>query len=547
MKRLFVTLFLLLFFLIKPQISFAETIHNFDVNIVAHKNGVMDITEIISYDFEANSRHGIYRDIPLYSEVGNLYRIIKIENINILRDFQEEKFTLSKDSRNLNIKIGNANKTITGNHTYTISYRVINGIGSNFEDHDEIYWNITGNNWEVNIEKANAKVETDFDVKPNKLICFEGPTGSKNQTCNVVNNFSSSSQILYPSSGLTIVAVYPSNTFPKSILSKTPPQSTGEKLFNFIFKNYVYILFALNFILAPYLIYWYQKHKNKKRFGPPVVNFDIPKDDHKQILRPALAGTIDSTKLDTNDVVATIFDLAIRKYIKLEETKTSIKFFPDFKDQKIIKLKNADENLNSYEEILYKRFFRDGDNVNVSTLKKDFYKTFSSIKEDVFKNLVEKKYYTKNPAFQKALLLSLAFICIPLGNIILSIVLLFLSLKLNGRTPQGDEMDFKIDGLKIFLKSMGRNYKWQTQNLYTVEQMIPYAMALGFIDKFMKQLKIIKPNYNPTWYSGTSNFYTGYAIFYSGMTSSMTAPTSSSGSSGGFSGGGGGGGGGGSW
>ena len=80
--------------------------------------------------------------------------------------------------------------------------------------------------------------------------------------------------------------------------------------------------------------------------------------------------------------------------------------------------------------------------------------------------------------------------------------------------------------------------------------MIPYAMALGYIDKFMEALKIIKPDYNPSWYRGYSgNFYIGYAAFYAASSSNMTtsAPSSSSGFSGGSSGGGGGGGGGGSW
>jgi uncharacterized membrane protein len=547
MKKLFAFLFVFLFLLIKPQFCFAEIIHSFDTSIIAHKDGAMDVTETINYDFENESRHGIYRDIPLYSAVGDLYRIIQIKNINVLRDSGKENFSLSNNSSNLNIKIGNANKTINGSHIYTISYKVINGIGSNFEDHDEIYWNVTGNNWEVNIEKASVRIETDFDIKLNKLICFEGSTGTKNQTCNVVGNFSNSSQILYPGSGLTVVAVYPVNTFPKSILSKNPPQSIIESLFKFIFSNYIYILIALNFVLAPYLIYWYQKHKNKKRFGSSAVNFDIPKDDKGQIIRPALAGTIDNATLGKDDLAATIFDLAIRKYIRLEEVKTAIKFFPDLKDQKIIKLKNSDENLNSYEKRLFYKLFEDGDSVNISTLKGDFYKTFSEIEKDVFEILVEKKYYTKNPKVQKIILMFLAFLCFFSANIILSIILFFLSFRLNGRTPLGDEIDFKIDGLKIFLKSMDRNYKWQAEKFYTVEEMIPYAMAFGFIDKFMKQLKIIKPDYNPTWYGGyRGSFYASYAVLYSGMTTSM-APPSSSGSSGGFSGGGGGGGGGGSW
>lgn len=545
MKRLFASLFLLLFLLIKPQLSFAEVIHSFDTEITANKTGVMTIKENISYDFENESKHGIYRTIPLYSSVGNLYRIIEILDVTVHMDSQNENYLVTHNSQNLTIRIGDPDKTISGSHIYSISYRVYNGIGSNFADHDEIYWNATGNDWKVNVERASAKVETDFEAKLNEFKCFEGSYGSKNQSCKVLNNVASSSQILYPGDGLTVVAVYPVGTFPKSILSKASPQSVSSSIFSFIFANFIYIFAGLNFILAPYLVFWYLRHKNKIIYRP-AVNFDIPKDSQGQIIRPALAGTIDSAKLDKNDVVATIFDLAIRKYIKLEEANTVIKFFPDIKDQKIIKLKEADEELNSYEKVLLERLFKDGDSVKVSSLKKDFFITFIFMEKEVFNNLVAKNYYSKNPKAQKILLRIAAFLSLFSVNVILALVLFFLSLKFNGRTSLGDEVDSRIDGLKIFLKSMDRNYKWQAEQLYVVEEMIPYAMALGLIDKFMEQLKIIKPDYNPTWYSGTGGFYAGYTMFYTGVTSSM-APASSSGSSGGFSGGGGGGGGGGSW
>lgn len=149
-------------------------------------------------------------------------------------------------------------------------------------------------------------------------------------------------------------------------------------------------------------------------------------------------------------------------------------------------------------------------------------------------------------------LLTFGIIALGLLNLILGPVFIWLSRKLNGRTQLGDELDFKTDGLKLFLKNMSRNYKWQAQNIYIVEKMIPYAMALGFIDKYMEQVKILKPDYRPTWYSGSgssSNFYNVYPYFSSTMNSNVTttAPSSSSGFSGGSSGGGGGGGGGGSW
>jgi len=554
-KKIFLFLILSIFFFIKPPISFAETIHSFDAQINAHKNGLMDVVETINYDFGDLSKHGIHRDIPLVSKVGDLYRVIKIENVSVARDGQVENFATSTVDNTVDFKIGNADTTITGVHLYKISYTVENGIGSNYTDHDEIYWNGTGNGWQVPIENASIKITTDFNALRNNLICFAGITGSTDKNCVAQGGQISTTQALNPGEGLTAVAGYPIGTFPKSVLLKELPKTDSEVALELLFKYYYLILIFLNLVFPVLLIYWYLKHKNKNKFGKPTVNFDIPKDEKGDILRPALAGTIDTAKLERDDVTATIFDLAIRKYLRMEEKETKEKILGVFdqtnKEQMITKLKNQDASLNAYEKTLIDRLFKDGDSVNVKDLKLDFYQTFQDMETDVFQILVDKKYYTRNPKLQRFGLLFLAITCLFTLNFVLSVVFFFLFKKLNSRTALGDGIDFKIDGLKLFLKAMDRNYKWQAEKFYVVEQMIPYAMALGYIDEFMAQLKIIKPDYNPTWYTGyNGGFYLGYAVLYSSMNTNITnvAPSSSSGfGGGGFSGGGGGGGGGGSW
>lgn len=550
-KFIFLILLTSSFFLIRNQ-AHAEKINSFEVEITAHEDGKMNVIENIEYDFESLERHGIFRYIPLYSKVGDLYRIIKIDDVKIERDGKEEEFEKSSNNEQIYFKIGDPDKSITGAHNYKISYTVENGIGSNYQDHDEIYWNVTGNDWDIPIEKASVKINTDSNAKINQVACFTRSSSFNAQFCtfppNVFNPVTTTS-IMQPGEGLTVVYGYPKGTFPPSILSKDPPSTTLEKIANFIFKHITFIYFTLNIIVPAGLFLWYQKKKNKKRFGKPTVNFDIPKTPNGERIPPALAGTIDNAKLERDDVTATIFDLAIRKYVKLEEIKTKRDLLPDSKKQKIIKLKES-EGLNTFEKKLYDRLFKTGSEVEVDELRKDFYKTYQDMEEEAFRQLVKHKYFIKNPKTQRGLLLFLGIFVLFFGNIFLSAILFFLSYKLIGRTALGDEMDYKIDGLKLFLKSMDRNYKWQAEKIYTVEAMIPYAMSLGFIDKFMEQLKIINPDYSPTWYRGYSgSFYNSYPAFFTSVSSNVTtsAPSSSSGFSGGSSGGGGGGGGGGSW
>ena len=187
--------------------------------------------------------------------------------------------------------------------------------------------------------------------------------------------------------------------------------------------------------------------------------------------------------------------------------------------------------------------------VKMKDLKSDFYKTFMHLEEKIFESLVKKGLYIKNPKIQKGAFLFFGVVCIIGLAIILGLVLIYLSRKLNGRTQKGDKVDWEVDGLKIFLKAMSRHHSWQTKNLITVEKYIPYAIALGLQDEFMEQLKVIYPDYHPSWYSGSHAFMYSYSGLNSSFSSNITssAPSSSSGFSGGSSGGGGGGGGGGSW
>ena len=550
---LFAFLSAFIVYLFNPTLVFAaEVIKNFDTQIIASQDGTFRVVEKINYDFGDIEKHGIYRDIPLVSKVGDLYRVIEIEFDDLLRDGVNENYSLQSDSDKFSIKIGKADKTITGPHLYTISYLVRNGIGSNYEDHDEIYWNITGNNWQVPIEKASANLTTDFGVNFNKSTCFTGPTGSTNKDCVLdTSNSIITTKSLESSEGLTGVWGFPKNTFPPSTLQKQDPGGSDE-----INPLLIWGLFAvpvlLNFVLAPILLIWYLTRKRKAKFGPPVVNFDFPKDSLGNRVTPAEAGSIDIHQVDQNDVIATIFDLAIRKYLKIEQIKEEkvLGIFGGGQDFFVTRLKNYSEGTTTFEWSLLQSFFRKEDKIKISSLKKDFYLTFQSFESNIFESLIQRGFYTKNPKSQRGLLLAGGILALFFGGFLLFPIMLFLAFKLNGRTTLGDEMDWKIDGLKIFLKNMSREHTWYAKNLITVEKYIPYAIALGYVKEFMEQLKVIYPDYKPTWYSGNTAFYLASSNMLTSMGSSFTtsAPSSSSGfSGGGSSGGGGGGGGGGSW
>ena len=102
--------------------------------------------------------HGIHRFIPVEypGPRGTNYTLFL--NVTSVTDGDGGKLkyesSTSNDFRDLKIYIpGAADAT----RTVEIDYTVRNGTRF-FEDHDEFYWNVTGNDWPVPIDHATAVV-----------------------------------------------------------------------------------------------------------------------------------------------------------------------------------------------------------------------------------------------------------------------------------------------------------------------------------------------------------------------------------------------------
>src|SRR5579862_7594086 len=159
MKRLvFFGLSLVFFFI--PTIAHADdswVIENFNSNITIQQSGVVKVDETISVDFRDNSKHGIYRDIPFLYEENGKQTYTQVDITQVLQNNQQAQYTVSQVNGYEEIQIGNPNKTITGRNVYAIMYTVTGALHG-FNDHDEFYWNVTGNDWQVEIQKAEVTV-----------------------------------------------------------------------------------------------------------------------------------------------------------------------------------------------------------------------------------------------------------------------------------------------------------------------------------------------------------------------------------------------------
>ena len=137
-----------------------EHIKSFKSDILINKDGRINVKETIVYDFGQLQKHGIYRDVPFIrtNQDGKKYKL-EFNNFSV----QDEngkgyRFTTSSiDEKIIRLKIGDPDRLISGIYNYIITYTV-EGALTYFSDHDELYWNITGNEWTVPIVQASALI-----------------------------------------------------------------------------------------------------------------------------------------------------------------------------------------------------------------------------------------------------------------------------------------------------------------------------------------------------------------------------------------------------
>jgi len=180
----------------------SERITRYDSDLTVEHDGGLLVRETITYDFGSTPRHGIIRTIPVradYPPRANHDRVYPIDVLSVTAsggasaDHEE-----SEDGNDLNIRIGDPDRVVTGEHTYEITYRV-HGAYNGFPDHDELNWNVIGNEWQVPIESGTAVVHTPAGIT--QVACFTGYYSSVTP-CGTAVADGSTATFTIPESGL---------------------------------------------------------------------------------------------------------------------------------------------------------------------------------------------------------------------------------------------------------------------------------------------------------------------------------------------------------
>ncbi len=559
-KLLAVILILISFFILSTKVSAQEKISSFKNDITINKDGTISITETISYDFGSQYRHGIFRNIPYLktNSQGKKFELkFKIEKVTDEKG-ASYKYTISRTAGDLQIKIGDPDKTITGIHTYTIKYNV-SGALTYFSDHDELYWNVTGNDWTVPIEQVSATIGLPSQVEVEKvhLACYTGGSGSTAADCTGKYEqnqaiFSVSRQF-GSSEGLTIVV-----GFPKNIVTVLEPQeyisfwdSWFGKILKFLFFSLLVIVVIFWVVVYPIwiIIKWYIYGRDPKVGGPTTAWFDPPKTASGRPLTPAETGTLIDETAQQRDISAMIVDLARRGYLQIEERKKSDFYLHKKKEFA------GDRVLQSFEKNLLTGIF--GHEAEVRIKDKHLYTDVEKVKSELYDKLVEEKFFPKNPQSIRNFYILITVLALMTFNLPLFLVALIFGRAMPAKTLIGSQATNIAKSLRNFLSSQERQLTFQAKKQMMFEKLLPFAVAFGVEKIWAERFKDINLK-QPDWYTGYQAGSFNSLVFTNSLNSSLSSfasaatPTSSSsgfssGFSGGSSGGGGGGGGGGSW
>lgn len=144
------------------------TTKSYHVKMTAHEDHSVDVEENVRVNFVSDA-HGIYRYIPMAKDFG--YRIEEVEVAG-------EEFSLYNQNGNKLIKIGDSNRTLTGEKSYQITY-TLRYVKDRDNKADNFNLNLWFTGWETPVEELETQLILPKSIDWSNVRIFGGPQGSK--------------------------------------------------------------------------------------------------------------------------------------------------------------------------------------------------------------------------------------------------------------------------------------------------------------------------------------------------------------------------------
>lgn len=325
-----VWIFLLLGFFVYPNCARAasdEKILDFHSRIEVHTDGHLVVTETIKVVASGDRiKRGIYREFPTdyVTDSGEEMRV-GFKVLSVSKEGRSEPYHTERQSKSIRIYFGEKNTYLKPEiYTYTFIYQTDRQLGF-FADHDELYWNVTGNRWEFEIEKARATVILPEQTEILKATAYTGRHGSKEQafvqqSTEMGDPTFTTTHRLKPYEGLTIVVAWPKGVVDEPTLSDQISSSLRQNA------GFIFALIGFITMFAYYLNTWVKVGRD------PAKGTIIPRFKPPDGFSPAAVRYVDNRRFDKKSLAVALVSLAIKgalrikwddeKIYTLEKTKT---------------------------------------------------------------------------------------------------------------------------------------------------------------------------------------------------------------------------------
>ncbi|MBI4342685.1 MAG: DUF2207 domain-containing protein [Candidatus Omnitrophica bacterium] len=559
----------------------AWEIASFETQVLVHEDATATVMETILANFTGESRHGIYRDIPVHytDRIGQHFRLrLRVREVTD-RNGQPWRYRLEAAGRYRRIRIGDPDATVTGLQTYRLVYEVQRGAIRFFPDPDECYWNLTGHEWAVPMRRVRAELVLPPAVRDVRSLAFLGGYGSTDRLREEeLHRFGERvvfepARALQPYEGLTAAVAWSRGV--------VHPPSGRQVLGWWLQDNWVYGIPLV--VLAAMGWLWNTRGRDPKPPRSQVVQYEPPDG-----LSPAEVGALMDQQANLRDLTSTIIDLAVRGSLRIEPVTSpqlsliAPLFSGGVSDYRLVSLKSEPEcaRLKPHEQAFLQHLFgagwKAGDIVKLSDLKHEFYEHLPGLSEQVYLSLIGAGYLEGNP--QKVRLVytlggaaagillwggllgaqpwhQLPTVPVLVAAVLSAMSIILIGLAMPRRTLKGSEVTGRIFGFLEFLRRTDQDRIRRLNDPSLFERCLPYAVAFGVAHHWAKAFEglVTQP---PSWYAGTWDTFSPSRLgadlhqATASMSRVFSSPPSSSSSGfsgGGSSGGGGGGGGGGAW
>ncbi|MEU4572112.1 DUF2207 domain-containing protein [Nonomuraea sp. NPDC023979] len=395
---------------------------------------------------------------------------------------------------------------------------------------EELRW-FAVNGWNTAVDKATVKVSGPGQVQ--NLSCFAGElTSAIGCTAAAMDHTATHADFeqagIAPGQALTVVVGFPAGA------------SGGEPILEKRFS------LAAAFTLSPVtggalagllvlllggvaLLYWTRGRDarivdHERGAVDPVQNGHFSPPDG---VRPGQIGTLVDEQADVVDVTATIVDLAVRGYLRIDEQPRQTYDAPDWM---LVRLPNAPVNaLLPYERALYEAIFEGRDAVLLSQLSGSFATHLGKVRDALYTDVVTQGWFARRPDAERTRWTTIGVVLIGVGVLATGALVWFTTYGLIGlgvivaggalavggqympaKTAKGSAALAHTLGFREYLFSGDLGEVPEQHRVELFSRYLPYAVIFDGVEHWSRVVASVTGNGSPSdnlyWYHGPAEW-----------------------------------------